>query len=47
MTGPYNPGCDQQTRQESRSAGPRTAASMTAMDITMQASFLIRIQELR
>src|SRR5208282_657843 len=29
-----------QTGQESRSAGPRTATSLTAMDITIHASFL-------
>ena len=29
-----------QTDQESRSAGPRAAASMTAMHITIHASFL-------
>jgi hypothetical protein len=29
-----------QTDQESRSAGPRAAASVTAMDITIHASFL-------
>jgi hypothetical protein len=31
-----------QTDQESRSAGPHAAASVTAMDITVHASFLPR-----
>ena len=31
-----------QTDQESRSAGPRAAPSMTAMDITIHANFLSR-----